>query len=156
MATFGQKHLINCRCVLPQFKNTPNSKNHRFVVFSDVIEDVTKQKYVQCNNCGLVHKVVDICTSEIMQGKESMGSIMSIEDIKVGMNQSLIGVLERYQCDLPTWEHARYIVENKRWGDIVILTNDNEDDDKVIKYVRILGETLFKVDSHTRKDTIGD
>ena len=31
-----------------------------------------------------------------------------------------------------------------------------EDDDKVIKYVRILGETLFKVDSHTRKDVIGD
>lgn len=156
MATFGQKHLIKCRCVLPQFKNSPDSKQHRFVVFSEVVEDITKQKYSQCNNCGLVHKVIDICTSEIMQGKESMGSIMSIEDIKVGMNQGLIGVLERHQCDLPTWEHARYVVENKRWGDIVILTNDNEDDDKVIKYVRILGETLFKVDSHTRKDVIGD
>jgi hypothetical protein len=156
MASFGQKHLIKCRCVLPQFKNSPNSQQHRFTVFSEVIDDVVKQKYSQCNNCGLVHKVVDICTSEIMQGKEAMNSILSIDDIKAGMNQNLIGILDRHQCDLPTWEHAQYIMENKRWGDVVVLTSDNEDDGKVIKYVRILGEGIFKIDSHTRKETIGD
>ena len=156
MAKFGQKHLIKCRCVLPQFKNNPNSKQHMFVVFSEVIDDVVKQKYTQCNNCGLIHKVIDICTSEIMQGKEVMNSIMSIEDIKNGMHQGLTGILERYQCNLPTWEHVRYVIDNKCWGDIVILTNDNADDDNVVKYVKILGKTLFKVDSHTRKDTIGN
>jgi hypothetical protein len=156
MATFGQKHLIKCRCVLPQFKNKPDSKQHRFVVFSEVIEDVAKQKYAQCNNCGLIHKIVDICTSEILQGKEGMSSILLIEDIKAGLNPNLVGILERHQCDLPTWEHAQYVVDNKCWGDIIILTNDNEDDDKIIKYMRVLGETLFKVDSHTRKDVIGD
>ena len=156
MAKFGQKHLIKCRCVLPQFKNNPNSKQHMFVVFSEVIDDVVKQKYTQCNNCGLIHKVIDICTSEIMQGKEVMNSIMSIEDIKNGMHQGLTGILERYQCNLPTWEHVRYVIDNKCWGDIVILTNDNADDDNVVKYVKILGKTLFKVDSHTTKDTIGN
>lgn len=156
MAKFGQKHLIKCRCVLPQFKNNPNSKQHMFVVFSEVIDDIVKQKYTQCNNCGLIHKVIDICTSEIMQGKEVMNSIMSIEDIKNGMHQGLTGILERYQCNLPTWEHVRYVIDNKCWGDIVILTNDNADDDNVVKYVKILGKTLFKVDSHTRKDTIGN
>ena len=156
MATFGQKHLVSCRCVLPQFKNNPDSKRHRFVVFSEIINDAVKQKYAQCNNCGLIHKVIDICTSEIMQGKEGMSSIMSIEDIKSGMNPGLVGILERHQCDLPTWEHAQYIIDNKRWGDIVILTSDNDDDGKVVKYVRLIGETLFKVDSYTRKETIGE
>lgn len=156
MATFGQKHLISCRCILPQFKNNPNSKQHRFVVFSEVVEDITKQKYAQCNNCGLIHKVIDICTSEIVQGKEAMSSIISIEDIKTGMNQSLIGILERHLCDLSTWEHARYVIDNKRWGDIIVLTNDNEDNNIIIKYVRILGEGIFKVDSYTRKDAIGN
>ena len=156
MATFGQKHLISCRCVLPQFKNNPNSNRHRFVVFSEVIENVVKQKYAQCNNCGLIHKVIDICTSEIMQGKEGMNSILSIEDIKAGMNPSLVGILERHQCDLPTWEHAQYVLDNKRWGDMVILTNDDDDDGKVVKYVRLIGETLFKVDSYVRKETIGE
>jgi len=158
MASFGQKHLIKCRCVLPQFKTStnPESKQHKFVVFSEVNDDVVKQKFSQCNNCGLIHKVTDICTSEIMSGKEFMSSIMTIEDIKPGMNSSLVSILERYQCDLPTWEQVQYTIENKRWGDFIILTSDIEDDTKTVKYVRILGETLFKVDFHTRKETIGN
>ena len=157
MVSYGQKHLIKCRCVLPQFKNSsdPEKKQHRFTVFSEIIDDVVKQKFAQCNNCGLVHKVTDICTSEIMPGKESMGSILSIDDIKSGLHASLVSILERHQCDLPTWEHAQHIVENKKWGDIVILTSDLEEDVKNIKYVRILGETLYKVDSHSRKELIG-
>jgi len=158
MASFGQKHLIKCRCVLPQFKNSNDleRKRHRFPVFSEIINDVVKHKYAQCNNCGLIHKVIDICTSNIMSGKEDMNSILSIEDIKTSINSQLSSILERYQCDLPTWEQTQYVIENKRWGEIIILTNDPEEDNKVIKYLRILGETLFKVDSHTRKDIIGD
>ena len=158
MATFGQKHLIKCRCVLPQFKNSNDleRKRHRFPVFSEIINDVVKHKYAQCNNCGLIHKVIDICTSNIMSGKEDMNSILSIEDIKTSINSQLSSILERYQCDLPTLEQTQYVIENKRWGEIIILTNDPEEDNKVIKYLRILGETLFKVDSHTRKDIIGD
>jgi hypothetical protein len=157
MAIFGQKHLIKCRCVLPQFKNSsdPEKKQHRFTVFSEVIDDVVKKKFSQCNNCGLIHKVTDICTSEIMSGKEAMSSILTIEDIKSSLHPSLASILERYQCDLPTWEQAQFIMENKRWGEIIILTSDIEDDSKVIKYLRILGETLFKVDSHSRKETLG-
>lgn len=158
MANFGQKHLIKCRCVLPQFKNSqdPEKKQHRFVVFSEVENDVVKQKFSQCNNCGLIHKIVDICTSEIMSGKESMGSILTIDDIKPGLHQSLVSILERYQCDLPTWEQAKYVTENKKWGDIIILTSDLEENTKIVKYVRILGETLFKVDSHSRNELIGN
>ena len=158
MASFGQKHLIKCRCVLPQFKNSvdPEKKQHRFTVFSEVADDVVKQKFAQCNNCGLIHKVKDICTSEIMSGKESMGSILTIEDIKPGLHPSAVAILERYNCDLPTWEQLSYVMENKRWGEVIILTSDLEEDTKVIKYVRVLGETLFKVDSHSRKEIIGD
>jgi len=158
MASFGQKHLIKCRCVLPQFKNSPDpeKKQHRFTAFSEIIDDVAKQKFAQCNNCGLIHKVIDICTSEIMSGKESMGSILTIDDIKPGLHPSMVSILERYNCDLPTWEQAKYIMENKKWGEVIILTNDLEEDTKVIKYIRVLGETLFKVDSHSRKEILGD
>lgn len=158
MAIFGQKHLVKCRCVLPQFKNSqdPEKKQHRFTVFSEIVDDVVKHKFAQCNNCGLIHKVTDICTSEIMSGKEAMNSILTIDDIKPGLHPSLISILERYQCDLPTWEQAKFISENKKWGEVIILTSDLEDDTKVIKYLRILGETLFKVDSHSRKEIVGN
>lgn len=158
MANFGQKHLIKCRCVLPQLKNSkdPTKKQHKFVVFSEVVDDVVKQKYAQCNNCGLIHKIIDICTSEIMPGKEEMNSIITIEDIKSSLNQTLVSILERHNCDLATWEQSQFIVENKRWGDVVVLTNDFENETRLIKYLRILGDTLFKVDSHTRNETIGE
>jgi hypothetical protein len=91
-----------------------------------------------------------------MDGKEAMNSIISINDIKTSINPNLSAILERNNCDLPAWEHARYITENKRWGDIVVLTSDNEGDDKVIKYVKIVGENLFKVDLYTRKDILGE
>ncbi len=156
MATIGQKHLIKCRCILPQFKNSQDSdkKQHRFLVFSIIEDDVVKQKFSQCNNCGIIHKIVDICTSQIMPGKEAMSSILTIDDIKTGMNSGLVSILERHNCDLPTWEHAKFVVDNKRWGDFVILTNDIEDDSRIVKYVRILGETLFKVDSHIRQENV--
>jgi len=156
MSTTGQKHLISCRCVLPQFKNSTDieKKQHRFLVFSTIENDVVKHKFSQCNNCGIIHKVTDICTSEIMPGKEAMSSILTIDDIKPSMNQSLISILERHNCDLPTWEHSQFVIENKRWGDFIILTSDLEDDNRIIKYVRILGESLFKVDTHIRKENV--
>jgi hypothetical protein len=156
METFGQKHLVKCRCVLPQFKNSLTPQQHQFLVFSEIKDDVVKQKFVQCNNCGIIHKVTDICTSEIMQGKEGMSSIVSIEDIKISLHPNLVSILERNNCDLPTWEHAQYVIENKSWGDIIILATDVEGDVKSIKYVRILGEGMFKIDSHSRKDVLGD
>jgi hypothetical protein len=154
--SYGQKHLIKCRCVLSQYKNLPNAVSHQFLVFSEIENGQVKQKYSQCNNCGLVHKVIDVCTSEIMQGKENMSSIISIDDIKNSINPNLIPVLERNNCELPTWEHVQYVIEKKRWGDIVVLSNDVEGDNKIVKYVRILGESLFKVDSHIRKESLGE
>ena len=154
--SYGQKHLVKCRCVLPQMKKLSSPIQHQFLVFSEVENGQVKQKYSQCNNCGLVHKILDICTSEIMQGKENMSAIISIDDIKSSINPNLVAVLERNNCELPTWEHAQYIFEKKRWGDIVVLSNDVEGDNKIVKYVRILGETLFKVDSHIRKESLGE
>ena len=93
-SSFGQKHLIKCRCVLPQMKNLPIPTQHQFVVFSEVIDGNVKTKFSQCNNCGVIHKITDICSSEIMNGKDAMSSIMSIEDIKLSMNASLSSILE--------------------------------------------------------------
>jgi hypothetical protein len=61
----GVKHLVRCRCILPQFKDKPNPPAHQFAVFSVLDDqDVLKVGFAQCNNCGIVHKVTDICLSE--------------------------------------------------------------------------------------------
>jgi hypothetical protein len=125
------------------------------MVFSVVRDDETvKIKYAQCNNCGTIHKVTDICVSEIISGKESMGSILGIDDIKSSLHRDLSGILERNNCELATWEHAQFIIENKNWGDFILLNQEEEDGTKQGKYVRIMGENFFKVETFSRNEVL--
>jgi hypothetical protein len=153
--TTGQKHLVSCRCVLPQFKKLIDPPAHKFIVFSIINDDdQVKPKFSQCTNCGIIHRVTEIGKSEIIQGREAMGSIMTIQDIKTSLPEQLITILELNNVDLPTWEAAQFILENKQWGDFVVLTSDVEDGLKQGKYVRILGEKLFKVEAYSREEIV--
>lgn len=147
----GQKHLIKCRCVLPQFKKLENPPAHKFIVFSVIDDDGNvQQKYAQCNNCGVIHKIVDICKSEIQIGKEHMNSLIKLEDIKPSIHSNFSMILDSNNADIATWEAVQFTVENKQWGNFVVLTTDIEGDEIHGKYIRILGETMCKVESFTR------
>jgi hypothetical protein len=150
----GQKHLIECKCMLPQMK--PKGILHKFVVFSltDDNGDVIT-KFAQCNNCGVIHKVIDFCQSHIMAGKEHMSSHLTIEDIKgsLGSSKDLVATLERHKADLPTWECVKFFVEHQKWGRFVTLSNDIEEGIKQIKYLVIIGENLFKIETHMNETT---
>lgn len=125
------------------------------MVFSIVNEDDSViSKFVQCNNCGLIHKVIDICKSEILTGKESSASVMTIDEVKISLPRNLVDILERNNVDISIYEQAQFIMENKRWGDIVLLSNEEEGGSRHGKYVRILGETFFKVDNFTRQEVL--
>jgi hypothetical protein len=146
----GQKHLIKCRCVLPQFKKLQNPPAHQFIVFSIIEEDNFLVSYAQCNNCGVIHKIVDACKSEIQSGKEHMNSLIKIDDIKHSIHQNFSSILENNNADLPTWLAVQFIVENKQWGNFAVITKDVEGDEIHGKCIRILGESLCKVEAFTR------
>ena len=151
----GQRHLIQCRCVLQQYKNSANPIRHQFMVFSIINDkDEVLPKYAQCNNCGLIHKVIDVCKSEVISGKEQSNSLLSIEDIKLSLPQNLSAILERSNVDLSTWELAQFIVENKSWGEFVILGVEEESGTRQGKYVRIMSESFFKVETFTRDEIL--
>jgi myosin-crossreactive antigen len=150
----GLKHLITCRCILQQFKRQQNPPSHQFVVFSIIDDDVVEQKFVTCNNCGIVHRVTEINKSEIVQGREEMKSIVTIDDIKLSLPARLSDLLESNNADIATWEYVQYIYENKQWGNFVVLTMDEESGTRQGKYVRILGENMFKVEPFVREEII--
>lgn len=151
----GQRHLVKCRCVLSQFKGLPDPPNHHFVVFSVIDDnDNVVQKHVQCNNCGIVHKVTDICESKICLAREDLKSALTIEDIKVSLPKNLVDILERNNADLPSYEQAQFALENKLWGEVIVLSQEEESGVKHGKYVRILGETFFKIDTYNREDVV--
>ena len=133
----GQKHLIKCRCVLPQFKSMATPPSHQFMVFSIIDdEDNVITKYAQCNTCGIIHKVTDIA------------------DIKSSLPSNLSDILERHNVDLTAWEQAQFILENKRWGEFVILAQEEDSGTKQGKYVRLMSETFFKIETFTRHDFV--
>ena len=55
------KHLIECQCTLPIFKNKTKPVYHKIPVFSKINEDDSiEEKYIICDNCDIVHKVEEV------------------------------------------------------------------------------------------------
>jgi hypothetical protein len=147
------KHLIECRCFLPQFLNLPNPIQHKFIVFSE-LDDYgnVKTSYAACNNCGLIHRIVEVETSIII-GKETMLSLQTIDDIKPSLPDWLIGILDKHQCsDLHTWQEAKFILENELWGRFVVLIKEKDKEMTTGKLIQILGKELYKVEIFERDD----
>jgi len=153
----GLKNLITCRCTLPQFKRMETPPRHQFVVFS-VLDDSGEMmsKFAQCNNCGVIHRVIDICRSEVMMGREGMNSLITIEDVKACLPPKLAGILEANDVDLPSWEFAKFIYQNAQWGSFVVLSTDEDADtgSREGKYLRILGENMYSVENFTREEIV--
>lgn len=145
----GVKHLIECHCVLPQYRTRPDPIYHRFVVFSEVDGDDVVPKYAQCNNCGVIHRISDISKSEILMGNDESVSIVSINDIKLSIPQNIVSVLESYAVDLTTWEHVLFIFENKQWGSHVILTAESKNERTEGKLLRFSGPGLIKIEPYS-------
>jgi len=139
------KHLVECNCVLPQFKHTDPPLWHHFVVFSEINEKgEIIPSFAQCNNCGMVHKVTEVGISSTMK-KDALPALMTVEDIKSSFPEKLLAELEKHELSLPTYQEVAFIREHKLWGRSVLLTKDEVDGILVGKAIQIIGETLWRV-----------
>jgi hypothetical protein len=148
------KHLIQCHCILPQFRNRKDPVFHQFVVFSefDAETDQVIPKLAQCNNCGVIHKIIDICKSEIIHNKEDVTSIVTISDLKMFMPKDVVSILEAHQSDLPTWEQAKFVYDNELWEEKVVITKDEVDGILQIKALIFKDENKLNVKTFTRQE----
>jgi hypothetical protein len=142
----GVKHNIQCLCVLPQYRKKKNPPYHEFIVFSIIDEsDTIEEKFAQCNNCGVIHKIVDICKSEIATNRAEI-MMLSQDDIKLMLPTPVSNTLDNYQCDLPTWEYALFITQEKNWGDFVILERNSIDEGFEGKLLRFKEENKYSIE----------
>ena len=141
--------------MLPQFRRRPNPIFHKFVVFSVIGDDDTVvAKIVKCNNCGVLHRVTDICKSEFIHNKEGVKSVITKDDITLMLPDKMVSILNSYDADLPTWEQAQFIVDNNQWNSHIILTSDFIDGRTEGKLLRILGEKLYKIEPFFRNEYV--
>lgn len=118
----GIKHLIECHCMLPQYRSAPKPVFHKFIVFSIIDEnDSVMVKYVRCPNCGMIHRVTEIGKSELLIDKDKFSAIITIEDIKKSLPKPAVDVLEEYDCDIATWEECQFVVENSMWDKSIVI-----------------------------------
>lgn len=151
----GIKHLVQCHCILPQYKHVDEPTFHQFVVFSIIDEesDTVTPKFASCNNCGAVHKVIDICKSELVTGRDEVVTQMAIEDFRMSLPSDLFELLLAYQKEVADFEHAQFLIENEKWKDHVILTREEIDDMVQGKLVKFLGPEKFRVESYILRST---
>ena len=143
----GLKHLIQCHCILPQYRKRNDPVFHKFVVFSTIDEnDSVVHKLAQCNNCNAIHKIVDICKSELIPGKESSLSVTTIEDLKISMNEEISNVLESFNVDLATWEETQFVIDNKLFDRQITLTKEEVDGKILGKALKIKESGILRID----------
>lgn len=151
----GLKHLIQCHCVLPQYRRQDDPIFHKFTVFSIVREDDSVEtKYVQCENCGVIHKVFDICKSEIISGNDESQTVLTVEDIKMSLPDKVSHILDSYNCDISTWEHVEFLFANEMWGTEIILKKEENEESTNLKILQINGSDKIRIKTANRKDVI--
>ena len=150
----GVKHLIECHCILPQYKRRDPPLYHKFSVYSKIRDGLIDEKYAQCNNCGIVHKVYDICRSEIVAGKEEFNTGLTISDMSIQLTDKLSMLLSNHNCDYATWEHVVDIIDEERWDEPIVIKRDIVEDKVIVKILKIREGEKIKIETKTIEDEI--
>ena len=148
----GTKHLIQCHCVLPQFRKLKDPVFHKFVVYSKFKEDgdgqEIEERLARCNNCDAVHRIIDLCRSEIVVKIEETDTIVDIEEIKFGLPEKLVKLLEKNNCDTSTYESIDHIFEKEAWNSQVVISRQTVNNEKIhVKIIEIKSEDKFRIKS---------
>tara|TARA_Y100000389_G_scaffold44333_1_gene39065 strand:- start:366 stop:842 length:477 start_codon:yes stop_codon:yes gene_type:complete len=151
----GIKHFIECHCVLPQYRNAKKPIYFGFSAFSEVDDgNSVKLKYSQCPNCGVIHKVYDLCKSEILAGKDESAVIRSFSDIKLSIPEHFVQLLESHNCEFADYEKLEFILDNELWSERILLSTDFEENDRVGKMLTFSSKGKPKVEPFMSKELI--
>jgi len=143
---YGIKHVVKCRCVLSQLRNNKNPPNHQFVVFSIVENEVVKSTMVSCNNCGITHKITDLCKSEIIENSDEY-QVINQADVNMCLPTDLREILDSYEVDLPTLQMSLWIIDSNKWGEKIILSKKELESRVEGKYLVFKGPNQYRIET---------
>jgi len=134
----GVKHYVECHCVIPQYGKSKKPLYYKFKAFSEIDNgNNVKCKFLQCPNCNVVHKVIDLCKSEIMIGTENSPVVTTMIDIKLSLPENLVELLEKHNLSIADYEHLEFIIREKKWEDYIVLVkeeNKEKIEGKILKF----------------------
>jgi len=145
----SQRHLIECHCVLPIFKDRKPIIYHKFAVYSKIDKKTDRviSKYVNCNNCGITHFVYEFCKSEITIGKEDLQCVRSKSDISISLPEKICLILDNHQVSVDVYEEVEDILENINFPRDIVIGRENLEKNQIFKILSIEGNNKFKIKS---------
>ena len=152
----GQRHLIDCHCILPIYKNSDPVVYHKFAVYSKLDEKTGKviPKYVNCNNCGITHTVTEFCKAKIQKGKEDITSIRNIQEIEISLPEKLVKFLKQYKPTIDILEEIEDVFNNELFPRSLVIKREVVDESYNIKILNLINEERFTISSEILNDTI--
>ena len=144
----GTKHLIQCHCVLPQFRKMDNPIFHKFVVYSKFKDgQQISESLARCNN-DAVHRIIDLCKSEIVIKIEDTDIVVDIDEIKVGLPDKIVSILEKNNTEIPVYQAIDHIFEEESWNSSVVISRQTVNNEKIhVKILEIKSENKFRIKS---------
>ena len=152
----GQRHLIECHCVLSIYKNKEPAIYHKFSVYS-MIDKKTNNvipKYVNCNNCGVTHLVDELCKSKIQIGKEDITSLRSLEEIELSLPEKLTKFLKQYNPTIDILEEIEDIFNNNSFPRGLVIKREVIDEKYNVKILNLISSERFTIASEILNNTI--
>ena len=101
-----------------------------------------------------MHKVYDLCKSEIIPGKDELRSVVTIREISPFIPSDLRQLLETYNCELSIWEHIKFLLDEQRWGDKVVITKETIKDETTGKVLTIAAKDRFTIENYIARETV--
>ena len=152
----GQRHLIECHCILPIYKNRQKPIYHKFAVYSLIDEKTgnVQPKYVNCNNCGVTHYVKEFCKSEIKIGKEDIKSVRVIREVSLSLPEKILKLLDEYNCTIDIYEEVEDVIESRDYPRDLVIKREIVDEKYHLKILRIISESRYKISSETIDDIV--
>ncbi len=135
-------------------KNKPDPPLHKFVVFSVQQNDKIVEKLSTCNNCGVVHRVYEVCKSEILNNFEGTKSSLTIEDISIMLPASVSEIMKTYERELPDYEHIRFILDEDKKDEFIVLSQEFNDGRKTGKVLKYKGKGKFEIEPFSRSEIV--
>ena len=68
--------------------------------------------------------------------------------MKIMLPSPVVNMLESYDCDIPTWEHALFIINENKWGEFIILERNSTDDGFDGKILRFKNQNKFMIEPY--------
>jgi len=142
----GIKHLVECHCYLAIYKNNKKIINHRFPVYSKIDEfGNIIPKIVKCNNCEAFHHVIDVNKTELKAGKDQSTIVLNKQEIATMLPDRIRNILDETDSDISNYEHALDIIEERRWGEPIVIKREIIGEIEQVKIIEILGKENIKI-----------